>query len=187
MSWRDKKDKDEKDIFPYDDIFRRPFFGMDLIKKIMEEMSKKEQNFDEDNPNAQVKKYGPYVWGYSMTMGPDGKPIVKQFGNMDPQENSPQLDDGSREPLVDVFVEDNDVKIIVEMPGVNKEDIHIKATDNKITIQASTADRNYHTEKELDVTIKPQISKLTYNNGILELVFEREKQFDDFEYEVDIV
>jgi len=25
---------------------------------------------------------GPFVYGYSMTMGPDGKPIVREFGNV---------------------------------------------------------------------------------------------------------
>src|SRR6266498_1739077 len=31
-----------------------------------------------------VKEFGPLVYGYSMTIGPDGKPQVKEFGNMKP-------------------------------------------------------------------------------------------------------
>ena len=28
-----------------------------------------------------VREVGPFVYGYSMTIGPDGKPRVKEFGN----------------------------------------------------------------------------------------------------------
>jgi HSP20 family protein len=188
MSWRDKKDKEdkEKDIFPFDDIFKRPFFGNDIFKKLMEEIAKLEENFEND-PKVQVKKYGPYVWGYSMTIGPDGKPEVKQFGNVNPDMNQPALSDGSKEPLVDIFVEDKTVKIIVEMPGVNKEDIQVNATSSKISIKANTNERQYNTERDLEVKIKPLTSKSSYNNGILELIFDREEPLDEPEFEVEIV
>ena len=31
---------------------------------------------------AKVREIGPFVYGYSMTIGPDGKPRVKEFGNV---------------------------------------------------------------------------------------------------------
>ena len=31
---------------------------------------------------GKVKKFGPFVYGYSMTIGPDGKPNVREFGNV---------------------------------------------------------------------------------------------------------
>ena len=31
---------------------------------------------------AKVKEVGPLVYGYSMTIGPDGKPKVREFGNV---------------------------------------------------------------------------------------------------------
>src|SRR4051794_31581250 len=31
---------------------------------------------------AKVREVGPIVYGYSMTIGPDGKPHVKEFGNV---------------------------------------------------------------------------------------------------------
>jgi HSP20 family protein len=34
---------------------------------------------------GKVREYGPFVYGYSMTIGPDGKPKVREFGNV----NSP--------------------------------------------------------------------------------------------------
>jgi HSP20 family protein len=29
---------------------------------------------------AKVREYGPFVYGYSMTVGPDGRPNVREFG-----------------------------------------------------------------------------------------------------------
>jgi HSP20 family protein len=31
-----------------------------------------------------VKEFGPLVYGYSMTIGQDGKPLMKEFGNVKP-------------------------------------------------------------------------------------------------------
>ena len=30
---------------------------------------------------GKVKEFGPFVYGYSMTIGPDSKPKVREFGN----------------------------------------------------------------------------------------------------------
>lgn len=187
MSWRDRKDKEENDEFPFDIFNDKSFFRNDLFERFMKEISEMMENIDEDNPNVQVKKYGPYVWGYSMTIGPDGKPVVKQFGNVNPQMNIPELKESSSEPLIDVFTDEKTVKIIIEMPGVNKEDIHITTTDSIIKIDATTGEKQYNTEKELQVKIKPKTSKSSYNNGILELIFEREELSDEEEFEVDIL
>jgi HSP20 family protein len=31
---------------------------------------------------GKVREYGPFVYGYSMTIGPNGKPKVREFGNV---------------------------------------------------------------------------------------------------------
>ena len=31
---------------------------------------------------AKVREVGPIVYGYSMTIGPDGKPNIQEFGNV---------------------------------------------------------------------------------------------------------
>ena len=36
----------------------------------------------ETSEGGKVKEYGPFVYGYSMTIGPDGKPKVREFGNV---------------------------------------------------------------------------------------------------------
>ncbi len=65
---------------------------------------------------------GPLCFGYTMTVGPDGRPVVKQYGNVKPG-LAPKSD--TREPLVDTLVDDKEklVKLVAEMPGVEKKDV----------------------------------------------------------------
>ena len=36
----------------------------------------------ETSDGAKVREIGPIVYGYSATIGPDGKPIIREFGNI---------------------------------------------------------------------------------------------------------
>ena len=42
--------------------------------------------FEEFKGNDSVS--GPYFYGYTMTVGPDGKPVVKEYGNVKPGSTS---------------------------------------------------------------------------------------------------
>jgi HSP20 family protein len=192
MSWRERKDEEEKrkrinpfDMFNNEDFFNNVFFS-DIMKEIEDIM----RNMDENNPNITRQNFGPYIRGYSITIGPDGKPKVKQFRNMNPNiEKSiqPEIDNNnSQEPLIDVFIENDSVKIIAEMPGVNKEDIQVTATDSKVKIVAQYGSKEYKTEKELTVKIKPKTATSKYNNGILEIKFDRQEPSDEEVFDVKI-
>lgn len=71
------------------------------------------------------------------------------------------------EPLVDVFDEKNYTKVIVELPGVNEDDINVNLRERKIIIDAATEGRRYHKVIELPHDVKDM--KKRYKNGILEL------------------
>ena len=90
---------------------------------------------------TKVREVGPLVYGYSMTIGPDGKPVVREFGNVKPPHTpgagtvTKPIISGEREPLVDVITSDNEVKVTVELPGVTKENIKISAYDNSVEVK----------------------------------------------------
>jgi len=70
---------------------------------------------------------GPIFYGYTMTIGPDGKPSVQEYGNVKPDRSSVS---DSREAIVDTIVDEKEkvVKLIAEMPGVEKTDVKILVT-----------------------------------------------------------
>ncbi len=116
------------------------------------------------------KEIGPIVYGYSVTIGPDGKPVVREFGNVKSGEGKPvKAIQDKREPLVDVVSTGKEVRVIAEMPGVRKEDISVTVNEKSVVISVDTGERGYHKELDLPGIVDPKGAKSTYNNGILEV------------------
>jgi HSP20 family protein len=139
----------------------------------------------ETSEGGKVREVGPIVYGYSMTIGPDGKPHVKEFGNVKTGKNiaggqigiqKPQIST-EREPLSDVTTTDKEVKVILEMPGINKEDIKINAYDEKVEVKTDNRSaRKYHKVLNLPKEADVETARSTYNNGILEVTFDKKKE-----------
>ena len=141
-------------------------------------------------PDGSVRReYGPFVYGYSVKIGPDGKPTIREFGNMKPgltgEGGAPLNLTERREPLVDVIEDGETVKVLAELPGVEKRDIRLKATDHSLTINVDNPTRKYYKELEFPEEVDEKTAKSTYTNGILEIVF-RKKRRDDAGTEIRI-
>jgi HSP20 family protein len=144
----------------FDSLFRkmsRPFMDVDDI-------------FEEFKDSSNLQTYGPYYYGYTMTIGPDGKPIVKEYGNVKPA-LLPTSD--VREPFVDVLVDDKEkvLKLVAEMPGVEKKDIKIIVEGRTVNLDAEYGDKKYHAKVPIRHKVDEDSVKATYANGILEVRF----------------
>ncbi len=115
---------------------------------------------------------GPLCYGYTMTVGPDGMPVVKQYGNAKP-ELSPTSD--TREPLVDTLVDDKEkvVRLVAEMPGVEKKDVKIVVDGKIVNIDAEHGEKKYHVKVPIKHTVDENSVKASYKNGILEILFKQ--------------
>lgn len=156
-------DMDEWDEF--DNLFQkmmRPFKGLDEIWNNMT-----------SSENAQT--FGPYYYGYSLTVGPDGKPVVKEYGNV--QSGLMQKSE-TREPFVDVIVDNKErvLKIVAEMPGVEKKDIKIEVVGKSVNLDAENGDKKYQTKVPIKQKVDEDSVKATYANGILEVKFKLQEE-----------
>lgn len=113
---------------------------------------------------------GPYYYGYTMTVGPDGKPVVKEYGNVKP--GLLQTSD-TREPVVDTIVDEKEkvVKLIAEMPGVEKTDVKIVVDNKTVDLSAEHDEKKYHAKVPLKHKVDENSAKASYKNGILQIVF----------------
>jgi len=132
-------------------------------------------------PDGSVRReYGPFVYGYSVKIGPDGKPVVREFGNIKPGipgEGRPPLNlQDQREPLVDIIEEDEEIRVIAELPGVDKSDIRLSVTESSLTIDVDAPERRYFKELELPADIDEMTVKSTLRNGILETTMRKRKR-----------
>jgi len=122
-----------------------------------------------------VREWGPFVYGYSITIGPDGKPQIREFGNVKPTRFGPRIKE-EREPLVDIYMTNGEVKVIAELPGVNKEDIQLHGTEDTLTISVDTPERKYYKEVKLPAKVDPKGAKTSYKNGVLEVTLPKKEE-----------
>jgi HSP20 family protein len=131
-----------------------------------------------------VREIGPIVYGYSVVVGPDGKPRITEFGNVKQgthigsKEGTGNIRRGrqltaEREPLADVITTDKEVKVVVELPGVNKENIKVNAYEGSAEVFAEAQDRKYRRVVDIPADTDAESVKSTFKNGLLEIVFKR--------------
>lgn len=128
---------------------------------------------------TKVRTAGPFVYGYSVTVGPDGKPKVKEFGNFKNKTRfgKPHMEvKDKREPLADVIDSDEQVRVIVELPGVEKKDIKLSGTEETLTISVDTLKRKYYKEVKLPAKIDSKKATSKYKNGVLDITVPKKVQ-----------
>jgi len=113
------------------------------------------------------------VYGFSIkTLA--GKPVIESFGNIRETNRGPVVEE-VREPMVDVFDEQDRVLVIAELPGVSENEIKLEVVGDILNLSASDKDRKYAREILLPGKVKPDTIKTSYNNGILEITLQKEK------------
>lgn len=166
----------------------------DIFDEWIREMEEEMREFIEEsekllrvNPEEleELRKKGlrPYVYGYRIYIGPDGKVKIDEFGNVRREGVKPRIAEET-EPLADVIDEEDKVRIIVEMPGVEKDKIKLKASGKELIIQASNG-RKYFKRLTLPDEVDVKSAKASYKNGILEIELKKLKGASG-EYEIKV-
>jgi HSP20 family protein len=144
----------------------------DEFNRIFKKMSNSFFNIDDIFEEFKTKgsNQGPYYYGYTMTVDPDGKPIVKEYGNAKPELVSAP---NTREPIVDTIVDEKEklVKLVAEMPGVDKSDLKVVVQDKSVNLSAEHGEKKYQVNVPIQYKVDENSAKASYKNGILELVF----------------
>lgn len=139
---------------PFDDVFEQMF---EQMNEMMEEMGM-EGNFE----------------GFRMTNQPGEEPNFEKFGeggNTDPFAGFEGFDEASTH--VDVLDEGDVVRVVADLPGVGKDDIRVAVSGDELKIQASNEDREYDERVDLSYVVDEDTGEATYNNGVLEITFEK--------------
>jgi HSP20 family protein len=180
-SWEDfNMEEIMERIIPY---FKGSSFGK-MIDEMMKNLMKNLENVDSSEFEDLFKN--PFVYGFKIGVGPDGKPNFGQFGNLKPKEYGDIETSDVREPLIDVFKEDKCVRIIAEVPGVNKGDIHLTGSKRTLTIKAHSKSRKYEKSVSLPVPVNIKSAKAKYKNGVLEVVIDRKDSKKEEDHEIDV-
>jgi HSP20 family protein len=171
--------------FPFAEVMK------DIMKKMNVDPKMFMKNQGQMNPeqmNEMLRKVmeqqggknigNPFVFGFNMNIGPDGKFRVNPVGNVktknktqpNNEENEVEIKE-SRDPVIDVFEENENVIVIAEMPGVTKEEINMEIDGTSLILSAKNEEtfRNYYSKVELPKAVYTEDAKARFTNGILEL------------------
>ncbi len=164
----------DRDIERFFKVMSHPFFKVGEARTVADDV------FEELRADDSVT--GPLYYGYTMTVGPDGRPVVKEYGNIRPNRRGTAADatlpDAPRKPAVETIVDEKEktVKLIAEMPGVEKTDVRLLVDNKTVDIAAERGTKKYHTRVPVKQTIDGESGQASYKNGILQVVF---KQLDE--------
>lgn len=170
-----------------EDEWRREFdriFDSNEMDHEFESMRKYMNNMLEKIVHGDIDsgRMNPFVYGFSLRVGPDGQPHIQRFGNTNVERPVVQTTDvsdklvegiGSREPLTDVIETGDSIAITVEIPGVEKDDVNLEVNEDSLNISVDTAERRYFKEVELPSNVEPGSAKATYNNGVLDITLKK--------------
>jgi HSP20 family protein len=204
--WKRKKSGEDPEDWERDereDSIEDPFFGMrdDMFRDFDEQFRRMRAVMNSVMEKAaqgelgSPEQGGPYVYGWSMRVGPDGVPHVQTFGNVqnpavrggralpgrakEPDAEEPAgparrpFGPGVREPLTDVCADDGNITVTAEMPGIEKEDIDLETGEDFLVIKVEKGDRRYYKELELPSKVVAGSAKAKYNNGVLEIALQK--------------
>ena len=162
----------------FNDLFR----DLDGFDEVFEDFEH-EMNTDLAKMINKIESEGldrsePFIYGYSINIDENGKAEINEFGNIkaDSDENLEVTE--SREPLVDLIDGKNSVTVVIEIPGVEKSDIKIEIKESKLLV-STTNSKNYYKEIPLESKIISSSARAKYNNGILEIIINKDNNDDD--------
>jgi HSP20 family protein len=118
-------------------------------------------------PGKEVKG----IYGFTVKVGlGDDRPRVEPFGNIrQDRQSGHTVVQEVREPVVDVFEEDDHVLVVAEMPGVTVEDVKVTVEDDLLTLSAERGDKKYRKEVLLPASSTREKTQVTCNNGVVEI------------------
>ena len=112
------------------------------------------------------------VYGFNIRTLAGGKPEIRTFGNIKKTPQGPVVKE-TREPMVDLFDEGKEIRVIAELPGVSEAAIQTELSGDILTLSAEENGKKYHKEVLLPSPVKAETLQKNFKNGILEIRFEK--------------
>jgi HSP20 family protein len=74
---------------------------------------------------------------------------------------------------VSVYEADEEIRVVADLPGVDRESLRIKCDGRHVTISASTSASEYEERIELPGRVDEHSASASFNNGVLEIRLDR--------------
>ena len=141
---------------------------VDTAAKLQESAGKIDQTGEFTIPGLGEKGKGIFGFSVRTLAGDEGRGVaVRPFGNIHKTEQGVAVEE-TREAVVDLIEEGNEVRVIAELPGVSQNAIKHEIKGDVLRIWTE-GERRYDTEVLLPAEVDPENVESAYNNGVFEL------------------
>jgi HSP20 family protein len=165
-----------------------PSRGMSSFERILEgfsEIGERLNEISEKGGGEGVNKTGEFtfpgkeggvkgVYGFTIKSGIAGgeeKIKVESFGNIKHDKKTGRaVVQEIREPLMDIFEEEEGTLLVIEMPGISAEDVKVEIKDDIIILTAEKGEKKYRKEVLLKHLVYEEKTKVTCNNGVIQIM-----------------
>ena len=142
---------------------------------IDETMQRAFENSSKDGPSGKNN-----FRGFSIRVGPDGKPKIREINRGQSLPEDADFDEEDDfEPLIDFLEEEKVLVVLAQLPGISKDDIDLRVTDNCLTLTVDAEDFEWYDELKLPTKVNPKSARASYKNGVLEVKMEKSKKIDN--------
>jgi len=162
----------KKNSFFDDDFFEEFERIQEKFAKMFEKRFFELEDFEDFELPRSSESGKPLVYGFSVRIDEDGKPVISEFGNATRQARSSGMP-GAREPLVDLINGEREITVLAELPGVDKKHLQLKVTKNTLSINVTDPERRFTKTLRLPSEVEEKASKATLKNGILEVILKK--------------
>lgn len=143
----------------------------ELIKRMMRYLNG-ESIVDKGNPNensdVDLPKNHYFHITYHMNSNMDS-PEIKMRGNIDAIKDEELQSNNSKDVFTDIIEKNEEIMIVMEIPGISKEEIDLSTHGNNLELNAG----EFQKILELPTKIDENSAKARYTNGILEIRFNK--------------
>ena len=157
-------------------------FSEDKVESISSELQKMYESFRLIKMLEEIRRneFGVNNWfacNFIIKTPTLGEPMSQKFdlypANITQKTTKKSKEDNS---LYDVVKDDNEVTITIDIPDTKKEEINLRIAKDAIELMPNNPKGKYHRLINLPCNVKSKTATFTYRNGILDIIFKREKQ-----------
>ncbi len=178
--WRKKKkdeerrregeeDRGEEDFLttPYRPDMVAPFgLGFEIL---MRELNRALEQMLNDE---KLWREGGRVYGFSVTVGPDGRPVIREFGSKPKPAIKESRDSGASGVMrsYDVIDLGDRVEVIAELKdAVRESDVKVMGNNDKVVIEAG----GRKSAIKLTHRVRPRPERVVIRNNVIDAVFKK--------------
>lgn len=150
----------------YDLPWEDPFKEMDEIFEKMRERIEKMMHNGHNDPGVIVRS-----WSWSSDDAPKMLPTtVQECNGPVPVRSIPAPE---QEPLIDVREKDDRVMVLVQLPGVSKEDVEVEVIGQELRLEVDTERCQFQRQIALPCAVQAKGVEANYRNGVLEVTLHK--------------